>query len=72
MPPGREAGQWLDGQERAERKNARVADKMVVALPTELTPEQRAPSGGWRGWGSGILSPISAIIHIYARGGIRC
>lgn len=42
MPPGREAGLWLDGQERADRKNARVIEKLVAALPIELTPEQRA------------------------------
>lgn len=32
---------WMDGQERADRKNARVIDKVRIALPRELTPEQR-------------------------------
>ncbi len=41
MRPGREVGLWLDGQERADRKNARVIDKLEVALPIDLTPEQR-------------------------------
>ncbi len=37
-----QARAWLDGQEQAERKNGRVIDKVMVALPRELTPEQRA------------------------------
>lgn len=31
---------WLDGQEQGDRKNARVIDKIVVALPSELDHEQ--------------------------------
>ncbi len=31
---------WLDEQEQGDRKNARVIDKVVVALPKELTREQ--------------------------------
>jgi hypothetical protein len=31
---------WLDEQEQGDRKNARVIDKIVVALPLELTHEQ--------------------------------
>lgn len=31
---------WLDGQEEKDRRNARVIDKVVVALPIELTHEQ--------------------------------
>ena len=43
MPTGyRSARAWLDGQEEADRKNARVIDKVMVALPLELTPEQWA------------------------------
>jgi hypothetical protein len=60
MPSGGKAGLWLDGQECPERRNARVIEKLVVALPIELTPVRRAPRGDWRGWGSGILSPMSA------------
>jgi hypothetical protein len=37
-----QARAWLDDQEQAERKNGRVIDKVMVALPRELTPEQRA------------------------------
>jgi hypothetical protein len=32
----RQAKVWLDAQEMAERKNARVVDKIMVALPREL------------------------------------
>lgn len=38
----REARNWLDQQERASRKNARVIDKLRIALPRELTEAQRA------------------------------
>lgn len=31
---------WLDDQEQGDRKNARVIDKLIVALPIELTREQ--------------------------------
>lgn len=31
---------WFRGQERAERKNARMSDRFIAALPRELTPEQ--------------------------------
>jgi len=37
----REAIRWLRNEEKADRKNARVADKLVLALPRELTPQQR-------------------------------
>ncbi len=33
---------WLKAQEKADRSNARVADKMIIALPKELTPAQQA------------------------------
>jgi hypothetical protein len=36
-----EARAWLDQQEAADRKNARVIDKVMIALPIELTHEQR-------------------------------
>ncbi|MGE0022072.1 MAG: MobA/MobL family protein [Hyphomicrobium sp.] len=38
----REARTWLDGQEREMRKNARVIDKLRIALPRELTDAQRS------------------------------
>lgn len=42
MPTERnQARTWLDEQEAGERKNARVIDKLTIALPVELTPEQR-------------------------------
>lgn len=37
----REAIRWLRAEERGDRKNARIADKLVLALPRELTPQQR-------------------------------
>lgn len=36
-----EARAWLDAQEAADRKNARVADKVRIAIPRELNEEQR-------------------------------
>jgi hypothetical protein len=36
-----EARAWLDHQEVTDRKNARVIDKVIIALPIELTHEQR-------------------------------
>lgn len=39
---GPKAIRWLKAQEKADRKNARVADKMIVALPKELTLVQQA------------------------------
>ena len=37
----REAREYFNGEEAADRKNARVADKVMLALPKELNPEQR-------------------------------
>ena len=43
MPTGRQASQaWLDAQELADRKNARVIDKVLLALPIELDAAERA------------------------------
>ncbi len=36
-----ELAAWLDGQEQGDRKNARVIDKVMVALPIELDHDQR-------------------------------
>ena len=33
-----EARTWMDNQEAADRKNARVLDKVRLALPRELSP----------------------------------
>lgn len=33
---------WLKAQENIDRKNARVADKMIIAIPRELTADQQA------------------------------
>lgn len=38
---GGEARAWLDAQELADRKNARVIDKLEIALPIELDQAQR-------------------------------
>lgn len=40
MPLDRSVYSWLDQQEQGDRKNARVIDRVVVALPAELTREQ--------------------------------
>jgi MobA/MobL family len=37
-----QAGDWILKAEEADRKNARVVDKIMVALPRELTPAQRS------------------------------
>lgn len=43
MPEGgSKAIRWLKAQEKADRKNARVADKMIIALPRELDADQQA------------------------------
>lgn len=43
MPADRhEAVDWIRQQELEDRKNARVIDKLMIALPEELTPEQRS------------------------------
>lgn len=42
MPEGRrQAIAWLKREEREDRKNARVADKLVLALPRELSSAQQ-------------------------------
>jgi hypothetical protein len=38
----REAHAWLDQAEATDRKNGRVCDKVMLALPRELSPEERA------------------------------
>jgi MobA/MobL family len=41
-PLGREALKaWLDRAENNDRKNARIVDKLIIALPVELNPAQR-------------------------------
>ena len=41
IPPEPEkAAAWFDQQEKGERKNARMSDRFIGALPRELTPEQ--------------------------------
>ena len=41
MPTGSKAAQnWLNRQEQQDRKNARVIDKIMAALPLELSPPQ--------------------------------
>ena len=37
-----QARSWMDRQESADRANARLGDKIRLALPRELTPDQRA------------------------------
>ena len=41
IPPGpKEAEAWFRAQEKNDRKNARMSDRFIGALPRELTPEQ--------------------------------
>jgi len=41
IPPEPEkAAAWFDAQEKTDRKNARMSDRFIGALPRELTPEQ--------------------------------
>ncbi len=41
IPPNpKEAEAWFREQEKSERKNARMSDRFIGALPRELTPEQ--------------------------------
>ncbi len=40
MPLDRKVYAWLDEQENGDRKNARVIDRVVVALPSELSRDQ--------------------------------
>lgn len=40
MPLDRSVYAWLDKQEQDDRKNARVVDRVVVALPSELSRDQ--------------------------------
>lgn len=58
-----DARAWLDRHEAADRKNARIVDKIRLALPRELTQEQRAEvlrefcqdiTGGRVPWFAGI------------------
>ncbi len=39
-PDPQAAAAWFDKQETADRKNARMSDRFIGALPRELTPEQ--------------------------------
>lgn len=42
MPEERKAARrWLDREEQHDRKNARIIDKLTLALPRELNPRQR-------------------------------
>ena len=42
IPENRNKAQaWMNAQEACGRKNARVCDKLIIALPLELTPPQR-------------------------------
>lgn len=41
IPPDAQAAEaWFREQEKNERKNARMSDRFIAALPRELTPEQ--------------------------------
>ena len=38
----KQAKRWFDQEESEDRKNARIADSIMVALPRELSPKQRS------------------------------
>src|SRR5438067_503954 len=40
MPLDGKVYAWLDEQEKSDRKNARVVDRLIVALPSELSRDQ--------------------------------
>lgn len=40
MPLDRQIYAWLDSEERSDRRNARVIDRVIVALPSELSRDQ--------------------------------
>lgn len=64
MPAERnQAVAWLDQAEAADRKNARVVDKLMLALPLELSPEERQTlvRGFAQAIGSGRISWLAAI-----------
>lgn len=65
MPKTRHAVRyWLDAQGRNDRKNARICDKLLLALPTELHPLQRqALLSRFMGELTGGLVPWFAAIH---------
>lgn len=56
---------WMDNQERLSRKNARVIDKLRIALPRELTDSQRAQlvAGFMEGLTGGRIAWYAAIHH---------
>jgi len=37
----KKAQNWFNSEEKADRKNARICDKVMIALPRELDAEQR-------------------------------
>ncbi|MBP8277276.1 MAG: MobA/MobL family protein, partial [Propionivibrio sp.] len=66
--PGSKGGAaraWLDAQELADRKNARVIDKLEIALPIELDQAQRieAVRVFVRDLAGGRSVPFLAAIH---------
>lgn len=59
-----EARRWLNEQEQADRKNARVIDKVTVALPHELTDEQQVELvRGFAASVTGGQAPYLAAFH---------
>ena len=69
IPEDRNAARaWMERHEQTSRKNARVCDKLIVALPVELTPSQRLALV--RDFADQISEgrvPYLSLIHIFAR-----
>lgn len=60
----RQAKKWMDEQEEADRSNARILDRLMVAIPIELTKEQRnALVADYLEEVTGNLVPWYAAIH---------
>ena len=62
---GGEARAWLDDQEQADRKNARVADRIMLALPVELDAAARVElvRAFVRDLTGGVAIPYLAAFH---------
>lgn len=63
-PDAEEAAAWMNAQEAADRKNARVCDSMIISLPHQLSDEQNAALlHGFCEEVSGGVAPYVAAVH---------
>ena len=66
---GGPARAWADTRERALRKNARVIDKIRIALPKELDEDQRAASQAELGVDDELSDRAGAVDLVTVQGG---